>query len=132
MINNKAALAQARAGIIALIKMNQQSVTMYDYPEIDNGFGVMVPDSTDTPVETIVKCKISHKRQGPFHPGQSPAGITTDNQRYILVNYKTTIKKHGFFTDTDNNEWRIGHVDILRQFEGVIGYQAILKKINEV
>ena len=120
-------IKQARAGIKALIKANRTEITKYRYPEVDNGFGKMVPDNTAVAVETKIKCRISHEAQGSFNLNQAPVGLSTNLGRYILVEHNVDIQELDFFT-ADGIDWRIGPVDPLSCQGAVIGYQAKLLK----
>lgn len=125
-------LKQAREGIVDAIKTNKTKGILYRQPTVDNGYGEMVSDPTKSPVPYSIACSIIHESQGAFKNIQSPSGLATQFDRYILVDWKILIIENDTFIDENNQNWRVGPVDILRRAGGVIGSQAPLFKADEI
>ena len=90
-----------------------------------SGDGTLVPDYKGIPTPIKMTVRLSHeRRQAPdFSPVQ--AGFSTNLSRFIMTDYKTEIYRGDYFEAIDRG-WRIGPVDTLEKFGGVIGYQAPL------
>lgn len=123
---------QTRDGIIEAIKTNKTKGFLYRQPLTNDGFGGQIEDPTASPVPYPIICMISHERQGAFKNNQSPAGLATQFDRYLLVDYKIKIKENDRFTDSDNQNWRIGPVDVLKRVGKIIGRQAPIYKADNI
>lgn len=129
-MNNKILLKQARSGIKALINESPFTVTKSVYPLVSDGFGGMVEDPTGTPVPSTIKIRISHERRQTFLNSEKPSGLSTDLQRFAMWAYDVTMEEGDSITGIADKNYRIGPVDPLYKFGGIIGYQA--KLIEEV
>ena len=128
--NNRMALKQVRKGIIEDINRSPEVIITFRRPFVDNGFGQLVPDPTASQVaQDPIKCRISHERKNIDLNGPGPAGFSTNLERYILTDYKTQIFEADTF-EAIGREFKIGVVDVLKQFGGVVGYQALLIDAN--
>jgi len=126
-MSNKDFLKQARDGVKRLIKESPTKITINRQALVDDGSGdgTLVPDPFGTPEAVSMTVRLSHeRRQAPdFEPVQ--AGFSTNLARFIMTDYKTEIYRGDYFEAIDRG-WRIGPVDTLIKFGGVVGYQAPL------
>lgn len=122
---NTQCLKQARTGITKLINENPDTIEIERKPLISDGFEGLVEDPLGVPVSYSYRCRVSHEKLFPGHLDPSPVGFTSSLARYILVEYDVTIYEGDSF-DLIGKEYRIGVVDPLVKFDGVIGYQAPL------
>jgi hypothetical protein len=108
------------------IKENESSIVINRQDAlVDDGFGGLIPDPNGTPIEIPIKCRIAHERgQVPVN-NDSPAGLSTNLNRFIQTYYTDEIKVNDTFT-LDGLNWQINKVDPLRKFNGLIGYQGVL------
>lgn len=135
MINNQILLKQARKSVKELIKESLERIIIYRKPLIDDGSGngVMVEDPYGDPEEFEIKCRISHERRQPSKLEDSAAGMSTNLQRFILVDWETNIYENDYFESNDiNKAFKIGPVDPLIKFGGITGYQAPLVEGEEL
>lgn len=118
-------LKQARNGVKKLIEESPETIVIIRQPMKDDGFGGQVPDPFGTPTEHTYKVRIAHERGNPDMLTDTSAGMSTNLQRHLLADYLTDIK-HGDIFEALGRSWKIGPVDPLKKFNGVIGYQAPL------
>lgn len=120
------ALKQFRDAIKQKILDCPESITITRYQTKDNGFGVLVQDYTKTP-ESLgpYNVRISHEQSGPDKMVESPNGLSTNLQRFILSEYSVVISENDTFTAL-GKKYKIGPVDPLKKFGGIAGYQAPL------
>lgn len=128
---NQALLAQKRKGIQSEINRSPEAIIIYRKPLVDNGFGELVENPYGTPIPYNIKCRLSHEKKGPDTEVSMPSGLSTALVRFILVDYKTTIKEHDTF-EALGKGFRIGKVDPLKKFGGILGYQAPLYEAEEI
>jgi len=133
MPNNQVCLKQARAGIKQLILESPETITIKRKALIDDGAGdgVMVPDPFGTPDEVSLTVRISPKQKGPEIYDSVQAGLSTNLSRFILVDWESLIYAEDIFY-TIERWWKIGPVDTLKKFGGVIGYQAALSEAEDL
>jgi hypothetical protein len=124
-------VAQAREGIARIIGENPETVTVSRAAMVDDGFGGLVADPHGARSSVIVRCRLSHESRGPVSLAQSPAGLSTNLARFILVDHLTTIIAGDTF-EALGRGWKIGAVDPLLNFGAIIGYQAPLVEASEV
>lgn len=122
---NAECLKQARDMIQRVINESPQIIVFERKPMKDDGFSGEIEDPYGEPVEHEIRCRLSHEKKFPGNFEASPVGFTSNLARYILVNYKTTIYEGDRF-DALGKGFRIGVIDILKKFDGIIGYQAPL------
>lgn len=121
-MSNKMLLKQARAGFKQLINENRSSFSVEKETDSSNPWA-------DTTNPTFTG-RISHEssRQAP-DLSQNPAGLSTDLQRFLLVEYNVNFLSRGeIITDSDGKRWKLGPVDPLKKFGGVHGYQSPLEE----
>lgn len=124
---NQDLLKQAKRGIIKLIRENLSIIIIYRKALKDDGFGGEIEDPFAEPTTNKIKCRISHERQGPEKLNNSAVGLSTNLSRYILVDNQTIIYENDSFEEFEiGKAYRIGPVDPLIKFGGIIGYQAPL------
>ena len=125
--NNKQHLKQVRKGFIDLI--NESPITLYKqvYPMVSDGKGGMIENPFGTPTNVSIKCRISHER-GIIVPKNNTTanGFSTNLERFVQVDYKTTITNGMNLKDFEGVVYKIGAVDPLIKFGGIYGYQAPL------
>ena len=124
-MSNAMALKQMRNSIKTKIRKSPETITISRMPLIDDGFGGTIENPYGTPVETIMKVRISHEQSGPSKMESSSVGVSTNLQRFILTDYNSVIYKDETFTAIGKT-WKIGAVDTLKRHDGIIGYQAPL------
>jgi hypothetical protein len=118
-------LKQARDGVKKVINESPENILIVRQPMTPDGFGGQVPDPFGTATEHNYKVRISHERGNPSILTDTSAGMSTNLQRFILADYQADIK-HGDVFEAIERSWKIGPVDPLKKFGGVIGYQAPL------
>lgn len=124
-MNNALLLKQARDGLKRIINENPETVIIYRKDLVDDGFGGLIEDPFGNETPHTIKCRLSHEKKFPGNFYPSPSGFTTNLSRFILVDHKTVVYEGDEFEAIDKR-FKIGAVDSLDKFEGVIGYQAPL------
>jgi hypothetical protein len=129
---NAARLGQARGGIRAVIAESREAVTVSRARMVDDGYGTggLVPDPTGARDMFPIVGRISHESGGPGRISPGPAGFSDNLQRYLLVDYRTVIVEGDLF-DAQGRSWRIGRVDRMEKFGGVVGFQAHLYEAGD-
>lgn len=120
---NQEILAQARRGIKILINENLSNIIIYSQASISDGFGGMTINPFGTSTPRNVRCRISSERVAEFTT--SPSGFTNAINSFILVDFKTTITKDDTFEYLDKT-WKIGIVETIKRFSGIVAYEAIM------
>jgi hypothetical protein len=118
-------LKQARNGVKKVINESPENILIVRQPMTDDGFGNQVPDPFGTPTEHNYKVRISHERGNPSILTDTSAGMSTNLQRFIMADYQADIE-YGDVFEAIGRSWKIGPVDPLKKFGGIIGYQAPL------
>ena len=121
-------LKQARKGFKGLIDENRQtmSIKVEGDPSIPAGW------PGNLPTNPTISGRISHEssRQAP-EITPTPAGMSTNLQRFLLVEYIYDFLVVGqILTDQNGSKWRLGAIDPLSKFQGIHGYQAPLDEAN--
>lgn len=130
--NNRAFLKQSRDGIKKHIDESPSIITVWRKAMKDDGFGGTVEDPFSDPSDDTFKARLSHEQKGPELSNEVPPGLSTNLSRFILVDYETTIYEGDYFKDAIlNKSYRIGPVDPLVKFGGIIGYQAPLLEAEQ-
>jgi hypothetical protein len=114
-------LKQARKGFSGLIDENRQSMYILDSADSSNPWAKKDKLSFSG--------RISHEssRQAP-NLNPSPAGLSTNLQRFLSVEYTVNfLKKGDIIIDKNDKQWKLGPVDPLEKFGGIHGYQAPLE-----
>lgn len=118
-------LDQARRGITKQINENPEAIIVFRKPVTDDGFGGFVEDPHADPVPFSVKCRISKEVRGPEGFTPNAVGLSTAGSWFILVDWNTIIYKDDIFEARDR-QWRIGSVTQIKQYGGIIAYEAPL------
>ena len=129
-MNNAALLKQARDGVIANINVSPVVIIIQRMPLINDGFGGEVPDPFGTITESSYKVRISHERKGPASFDLVDAGLSTNLSRFIFTDYRADIREGDIFEAIGKN-FKIGSVDPLYKYNGIVGYQAPLTEAAE-
>jgi hypothetical protein len=126
----------ARNGIKKLIAINPISgLTIKNYPLIDNGFGEMIPDLANPPVETILSNPVRIAKQKPriqaYLTGEA-GPYSLEIVYYLISDYETiTGISEGAFFESGGKKWRLKRPDPLEFLSNIIGYQTELIEITE-
>lgn len=123
-------LKQARDGVKKLIKESSETIVIIRQPMTNDGFGGQVPDPLGTPTEHAYKVRIAHERSQPAMMTDTSAGMSTNLQRHLLADYQADIRLGDIF-EALGRSWKVGPVDPLKKFNGVIGYQAPLTDASQ-
>ena len=112
-------LKQARAGFKQIINDNRQSMS------------ILIPTNPVYPklggVTKTFTGRIAHERSTISELSETPAGISTNLQRFIQVEHTVDFLAAGqIVTDQNSSKWKLGPVDPLSKFGGIHGYQAPL------
>lgn len=118
-------LSQARKMIDLKVNINPITITTTTYPTKTDPFDSTktIPDYSATPIETNIRCRLSHENKGPFEITGNSVGMSTNLGRFVISNYQNPLTEGSLFTEL-GIQWRIGAVDTLKKFEGILGYQA--------
>jgi hypothetical protein len=119
------ALDQARRGIIYQISENPTAIIIFRKPVVEDGFEGYVEDPNGTPVPFNIVGRISKEVRGPEGFKPNAVGLSTAGSWFLLVDWNTVIYKDDTFEARDRN-WRIGPVTQIKQYGGVIAYEAPL------
>lgn len=114
-------LKQARKGYKAMIDENRQILS------------VTIPgDPTDPWSVTTVKSftgRIAHEQKGPFDLEAGTTGLSTNLSRFLSVQHDVDYLDVGqIITDENGKDWKLGAVDPLSRFKGILGYQSPLEE----
>lgn len=121
-------LKQARMAWEKTIAENSVEVTIYRMPLKDNGFDKMVPDPFGVKIPVTMTVRISHEAK--VTTGHGVTGYSEGYERYVMVNRDDTILTGDVF-DAIGKTWRIGVVDPIYRFEGLIGFRAPLHEATK-
>ncbi len=113
-------LKTSRKGFRTVIDQNIQNIT------------VNIPgDNTDPWSSSIIKTfkgRISHEKRMNNLSG-NPAGMSTNLSYFLIVDYKVDYLYKGYIiTDENGKSWKLGVVDPLERFGGIMGYQSPLEE----
>ena len=128
-MNTRDLLRQKRRSITAHIDLNPTVTVIYRYPQIDNGFGLLVSDYSATPNERVVKVRIAHpaRESGPFAPETTGVGVMPATGRYVLAEHNADIAE-GDRIET----FKVGPIDMLTSYGGTVGKQAPLTSAEDL
>lgn len=125
MNNNRLLLKQARDGVKRLIAESPLTKIIYRKALISDGMGGEVEDPYGDPIQYEIKCRIDHERKFPGNLDVASMGFSTNLARFILVDWETTIYINDILEEIGKG-FKIGAVDPIKKFGGVIAYQAPL------
>ena len=123
---NPQMLKQARDSIKRMIADSPENITIMRKPMIDDGFSGMVIDPSGTPKPFKMTVRLSHEKKFSGNYNTAPVGLSTNLARYITADYETDIYDGDTFDTSFGKEYKIGAVDPLIKYDGIIGYQAPL------
>jgi len=116
-------LTQAREAWQRTIDENPEVIILYRKATRVNSFGETVENPYGLQMPITAKVRISHESK--VGEGAGPGGLSEEMNRYIMVNYKTTIL-HGDVFEAIGKRFRIETVDPIHQYGGIAGYRASL------
>lgn len=87
--------------------------------------GGEVEDPFGDPIPYEIKCRIDHERKFPGNLDLASMGFSTNLARFVLVDCETTIYINDTLEEIGKG-FKIGVVDPIKKFGGVIAYQAPL------
>lgn len=122
---NRQALIQQRNAIKQMIKESPENITIFYKNMVSDGMGGEVEDPTGTEIQDLILCRLDHERKFPGNYNTAPVGLSTNLARFILTDWETEIFVNGHFSAIDK-EFRIGAVDPIIKYGGIIAYQAPL------
>ena len=122
-------LDQAREGWRKGIDENPVQIVIRRKPQAGDGFDGTVSNPFGTETLSTIKVRISHEAAASDGPG--PGGISERMNRYIMVDHLSTIVRGDVF-DIDGKTWKIGVVDTIRRFKGIVGYRAPILAIENM
>lgn len=121
-------LAQARAGWQHAIDENPDTVDIERRAMVSDGFGGTVANPFGTVTTHQVELRIAHEEKAADGPG--PGGIAEDYGRFVMANWKQDIQRDDEF-EAIGYRWRVGIVDAVKKFGGVVGYRAPIIEATE-
>ena len=123
---NPQMLNQARDSIKKMIAASPENIIIMRKPMVSDGVEGMVIDPFGIQVPYKMIVLLSHEKKLPENYNTAPVGLSTNLARYITADYETNIYDGDTFDTSFGKEYKIGAVDPLIKFNGVIGYQAPL------
>ena len=113
-------LKQARKGLQIVINQNKQTLTL----DLESD----PADPWGTTTNKTFTGRISHERRI-NNLENNPSGMSTDLSYFLIVDYKVDYLIRGnIITDSDGKKWKLGAVDPLKRFGGILGYQSPLEE----
>jgi hypothetical protein len=120
-MGNSQYLAQARQGSLANINVNPQPLSI-----------LVLTDPQYPKKGGIPKCftgRISNRTRTIADLNESPAGLSTDLGKMLLVYYDVCFLEAGnIITDQNGKEWKLGAITPNEKFGGVVSYQIQLEE----
>lgn len=123
LLNNMMMLRQARNGIRVQIDTAPDSITITRPTQVSDGFGGLMPGTGSTAL--TAKVRISHRYGTVQELVTSPNGLDTGFGLFLLTDHNTIPAEDDIFI-ARNRAWRVGPVNALIKFGGVIAYEAPL------
>ena len=114
------------------LEESPEEITVLRKTMISDGFDGMVIDPYGTEEPHEFKVRLSHEKKFPGNYNPAPGGLSTNLARFILVDHNTLIYDGDMFESSFGKEYKIGVVDPLIKFNGIIGYQAPLIEAVEM
>lgn len=132
-MDNRLLLQQARSGIAFQIAQSPDTIIVRRVPDIPDGQGGMMPDPYGTPVEFRYVVRLAHERSGVQQQQDQPSGVDTALSQWLLGNHLLVLKEGEVFESVAQGRlYKVGVVDSLRKFKGVIAFQAPLIPAGDV
>jgi hypothetical protein len=130
-MDNRVLLNQARKGIAFQIAQSPESIAVERQPMVPDGFGGLMPEGEPQTLTYVVR--ISHERSGVQQTQTMPQGLDTSLTLWILGNHTLILREGETITAAGRGrKFRVGVVDALKKFEGIMAYQAPLYPAGEV
>jgi hypothetical protein len=122
----------AYEGIRQLIEVNPVLIRWKQYPRMDNGRGVLIPDTQGEPEEKTAWVRISRQAGGVQDTAVAAVGHTTNLSRYLVMLPDVDIREGEIITvDTGSiRTWKVGVVDELGIEGECYGKQAPLTRAD--
>lgn len=124
-------LLQARVAIAFQIAQSPDSVVIRRPMMIPDGFGGMMPDPFGDTVDATIVGRLSHERQGVNPQQQEPAGLDTSLSLFLLWKHSDVVSENEVIT-ARGRLYKVGVVDALKKFNGVIAFQAPLIPAGDI
>lgn len=123
-------LSQLRSAQTRKVNINPLTVNISRITAtVSDGVGGQVEDPYGTPVPGSLTVRVCHEKKGPMGDESSPVGLSTNLGRMIISNYKNK-PLQGDIIPFEGINYKVGVVDPLIKFGGLIGYQAPLIEAN--
>jgi CO/xanthine dehydrogenase Mo-binding subunit len=122
----------AYEGIQRLIEVNPVLIQWKRYPLMDNGRGMLIPDTQAEPEEKTAWVRISHQAGGVQDTSVAATGHTTNLSQYLVMLPEVDIRDGEIITtDTGSiRTWKVGVVDELIIEGECYGKQAPLTRAD--
>ena len=130
MINVNAALRQARRIIAETINDNPICLRMQRVPLVDNGNGQEVRDPFGDPTVVEVRGRIAplaYGLRGVQTQESTATGPGVPDTQFLLVKHTEDLQEGDPF-DYNGHSWKVGPVENIYRFGGVVAKQAPVKK----
>ncbi len=126
-MNLKPLLKQARQGQKSLVNESPETVTYRKNNTSNLPIGWAGSDYTDIDI----KVRISHERSVAAENVPTPAGMSTNLQRFMTWTHEIDyLQINDIITDSKGKKWKLGAIDPLEKFGGIYGYQCPLEEAN--
>lgn len=125
-MNNANLLRQARKAIMQKIALSPSVINMITTPLVSDGFGGTIPDPFGVPTSVSKTVRISHQRSQVPENETKNTGLSTNLSRFVLSDYKTLLTEGCEISSYAGKKYKIGVVDTLENYGGIIGYEAPL------
>lgn len=123
-------LTQLRTAHDIRIKFNVSLARWFMYQKKDNGFGVLVNDTSKPPTITAERIRLSHEAASVPSNTSSPVGLSTSFSMFVEMYYNSVIMENDVLI-VDSVGWKVGPVDSLKVTSGdVYGKHAPLVRVN--
>jgi len=127
LIFGKAALKQARKGILISINENPSAIIIMRKALVDDGFGGKVENPYGTATSLSMVVRIADSRRSVSDCTNVDSGFAQDYQKIIISDYESDINPGDVF-EAEGKNYKINQVTPLYKFGGLIGYQGNLSE----
>lgn len=124
-------LDRIREAMIRRINLNPYTIVTYIRPKVDNGYGKLIPDMTELPVETILGTASVSRRRLPDVAVTNP-GTPYDYQdvHYLLAAYDTTWLHEGIVFEYHGDKFRTMRPEARIMFGGIAYWLCDLEQAS--
>jgi len=121
-------ITQIKSGIKKAIAQNRFRVILKRFPTMTDPItGETIRNQAGTKTSHPIYCRIAHERAQVPANNETPAGLSTNLNRFIITDHNQSPVEHDTFT-WQGKDWEVGPVDPVRIKGQVIEYQAPLKE----